>query len=389
MGKIFFIGNIVNQEVCEKLESCSIAGNMWQYNFYNSLKNCAVEKIINISIVPLKVFPFGKILSPNKLKIDSTKQNKILKYLNIIFIKKISIFLSLLYYFIFNMKSKDKVILYNLYSPVVFAVFLLKIFFKIEIVAIIADIVVENDLKYKGLKKIIFKLSAIFQKIIIKKLDYVIAVNELILKDFKIKNGNVLEGGINLEIENNNIKKIKNNVKKIVFTGTLDNLNGLEFLLKSFLKTQNLDLELCIYGRGPLKEVVKNFSLKDSRIKYCGFIKQNAIKEVLMNADLLIIPRLKSIKTLRYTFPSKLFEYMESGTPILMTNIPGLNDEYKKEVFIIDTEEEEIFSKEIEQVLSLDDTLLEKKGKEAKEFILKEKNWDIQVKKIYLKWCSK
>ena len=129
--------------------------------------------------------------------------------------------------------------------------------------------------------------------------------------------------------------------------------------------------------------MVEKESKNNPKIIYKGFVSNEKIKNILLNGDLLIIPRLKSIKTLRYTFPSKLFEYMLSGTPVLMTKIPGLGKEYEKYIYMKDTEDIQEFSGFMKLILNFSEEILIEKGKKAQKFITEQKNWEKQVKRVY------
>lgn len=382
-GKIIFIGNIVSDKICEENKACSPAGNKWQTNFIKSLENVSGKEVINLSILPLQVWPIGK-----KRKIDCfIKKNEaksiLLSYINIIGLKKISIFFAIIINLLkYSKNEDDKIIIYNLYTPILIAILLMKKKMKIQLIGVVADLVYTQDLNYTGIKKIIYLAEVKLQKYGLKKMDKVIAVNKLILEDFEIKNGMVLEGGIisNENVEGNN--KIFENKKKIIFTGTLDNLNGIEFLLETFKKIGN-DIELEIYGRGPLETKVIDISKSVKNIKYKGFISQDEIMKVLKSADLLILPRVKTIKTLRYTFPSKLFEYMMSGIPVIMTKIPGLDEKYIKNTYVCDTIDSNEFAKFIIEKSNLSSEELLKKGILAKNFIMQEKKWDFQLQEVW------
>lgn len=382
--KIIFIGNIIDKEICAENKSCSPAGNNWQSNFFKNLELVHKKKIINLSIIPLQVYPFSKKIFVNSFVKRNKDTSILLNYINIIFLKKISIFISTLSFLLKNkIKKNDIIIIYNLYTPVLFSTFILKKIFGIKIVVIVADLITENNLEYIGIKKKIYEIENSLQKKFIKKCDKIIAVNRLILEDFKITNGIVLEGGVDTKLEKKD-NKIKNKgFKKIIYTGTLDKLNGIDFLLKSFLEIRNKNVELVIYGRGPLENLVKEFSDKDIRIKYRGFISQDKIMDILSGADLLVIPRLKSIRTLRYTFPSKLFEYMLSGTPVFMTKIPGLSQEYINNVYLCDTEDNIEFASELEKILEIPENERKDKGKIAQEYIYTQKNWRKSLENIY------
>lgn len=73
---------------------------------------------------------------------------------------------------------------------------------------------------------------------------------------------------------------------------------------------------------------------------------------------------------------------MASGTPVLMSNLPSMPNEYKDYLFLFKDESIEGMSQMIKQIFSLNTDELKKKGNKAKEFILKYKNSKVQVNKI-------
>ena len=381
--KIIFIGNIVSDKICQENKACSPAANKWQINFLENLKKVSKKEVVNISILPLKVYPFGEYIAITSFFKKNQNISRLLKYINIIGLKKISIFISI-FLTLLKYSKKHTYIIYNLYTPILIAALLLKKIFKIQIIAIVADLVYVDDLNCRGVKKILHFIEVKIQEHGLKSIDKVIAVNKLIIDDFEIKNGMVLEGGVTLknDLKTKDINKNSKKNKKIIFTGTLDNLNGIEFLLETFKNINNVELH--IYGRGPLELKVINASKNNKKIKYKGFICQNKVMEILESGDLLILPRVQTIKTLRYTFPSKLFEYMLSGTPVIMTKIPGLSQGYIENTYVCDTNDVDEFAKFIQEKANLDSKELIKKGMLGRKFIQKEKTWDLQMRKVWV-----
>ena len=75
-------------------------------------------------------------------------------------------------------------------------------------------------------------------------------------------------------------------------------------------------------------------------------------------------------------------EYMASGTPVLTTKLPGMPNDHLPYVYLIDDESADGIAKVLEELLSKSKAELHAKGKEAKEFILREKNNIKQAKKL-------
>ena len=84
----------------------------------------------------------------------------------------------------------------------------------------------------------------------------------------------------------------------------------------------------------------------------------------------------------KYSFPSKNMEYMASGTAVLTTNLPGMPKEYLPYVYIFDDETTEGYAKVLRYVLSLPQDELNRKGMEAKTFVMTEKNNIVQAEKL-------
>ena len=90
-------------------------------------------------------------------------------------------------------------------------------------------------------------------------------------------------------------------------------------------------------------------------------------------ATLLINPRPTNEEYTKYSFPSKTLEYMASGTPVLMTRLPGMPKDYEEYVYLFDEETVEGFANTLGEVLQSKSELQEK-GKRAREFILTTRN---------------
>ena len=73
---------------------------------------------------------------------------------------------------------------------------------------------------------------------------------------------------------------------------------------------------------------------------------------------------------------------MASGTPVLMTRLPGMPKEYAPYVFFIQEETVDGVARALEQVLSLSDEELFARGTQAREFVLTQRNNVVQAQKI-------
>lgn len=97
-----------------------------------------------------------------------------------------------------------------------------------------------------------------------------------------------------LEVKRNcEIKQARNSsVLKFVYLGTLSEKKGVLWLLDSFSKITSKDAELYIAGKGELEKAVIEYSSKDSRIHFVGFLKEAEMNRFLEKMDVLVCPSL-------------------------------------------------------------------------------------------------
>jgi len=87
-------------------------------------------------------------------------------------------------------------------------------------------------------------------------------------------------------------------------------------------------------------------------------------------------------KKLKILFSSKNKKYMVSGTSTLTSNLPGMPEEYKQYVHIIEDETVEGLTNTLKVVLSKTKEELHQKGMIAGDYVLYNKNDIVQAKKI-------
>ena len=93
-------------------------------------------------------------------------------------------------------------------------------------------------------------------------------------------------------------------------------------------------------------------------------------------------PRPTTEEFTKYSFPSKNMEYMVSGTPLLTTRLPGMPKEYYPYVFLIEDETIDGYAKALADALSRTEDELVNFGQKAKKFVLENKNYIIQTRRI-------
>ena len=162
--------------------------------------------------------------------------------------------------------------------------------------------------------------------------------------------------------------------KVCMYTGGLQRIYGIPYLIDAFIRADIPNAELHIYGRGDYQTEIEKISKEFPQIKYYGEKENAYIVEEQKKATLLINPRPTDAEYTKYSFPSKNMEYMVSGTPVLTTLLPGMPEEYKEYVYSIENETVDSLAKTLQEVLSKPEGELWKMGQNARQFVLREKN---------------
>lgn len=172
--------------------------------------------------------------------------------------------------------------------------------------------------------------------------------------------------------------------KVILYSGSLwKNDAGIEYLVQGFIKAQLSEYELHLYGTGELVPWIEAISKEHPNVKYKGCVTNTEMVKIQSEAMLLVNPRPSKEEFCKYSFPSKIIEYMASGTPVLMTKLPGIPEEYFNHVYTIDEENCEYIAKKLNQILSQPQIELIRVGAEARKYVSSNKSQMRQCKRIF------
>lgn len=391
--EILYISSACKKENKDLIDSTSrIKLQMSGIKFHNLLieglanNNCNVESLIGL---PISINTNKKKIWYKKINIDNNITYNQVGFINIPILKQlttaINIFVNIFIWIKKNQKKDKAIIIDMTYVTIIPYIGILKSLFKQKVFGIMADVYdymfdVEN---YNGKNKLISKVS---RKLINKnynKLDGYIFLTDYMkeLIDYKNKKYIVIEGLVD-KINNTNNNKNKINPKVILYSGGLYEKFGVKLLLDAFIEIKDDSLQLWLYGAGDLIEIINKYKLIDNRIHFFGMVPNQEVVNSQITATLLVNPRPTKDEFTKYSFPSKVIEYMVSGTPVLTTKLSGIPEEYYKYVYTIEDESIKGLKKDIEKIISLTSEELNLKGNAAKKFVLTEKNNLIQAKKI-------
>ena len=191
----------------------------------------------------------------------------------------------------------------------------------------------------------------------------------------------VCEGFLNAnELDLNFEKKYSKFI--ILFAGSLLPSMGIQNLIQAFKKISQPDIELWIAGDGSGRDELIRFAADDKRIRFMGFLNRKELFQIEKKSSLLVNTRNPEDAFTKYSFPSKTFEYLASGTPFLSTKLECYTDEYDEYIIFIKDNNPETIKREIEKIYKWKEKTRMSFGKKAQEFILQEKNSNKQCEKV-------
>lgn len=396
MKRYLWIGSLEDKNIIkEKIKKGynSSSAFISQKNLIEGLENQFKASIdsINESIVPpYPLYKDKNIKRTTWCRGKSYNVNvgfKNFKYINKLFARKSMLKEAQEWIKKINVENDEVIIfVYSLRSaPMVVANYLKSKILKCRCFIFISDLPEFMDVGESKFKKILKK----FDKIVINKRlnDYegyfLYTMN--MKKKLRIDSSKCyeMEGTYNPKEFVNFNNKHNSSKKVIVYSGKLDKMYGIDLLVDAFMEIADSNFELLITGGGDSIEYIKDKSKIDKRIKYLGFLPtRNDVLKLQQEADLLINMRLPSEEASNYCFPSKLFEYLVSGTPVLSFRLGGIPTEYNKFLYFIETEDKNSIKNSIVDFFKIDKQVREKRGNEGREFILQNKTIEIQCQKI-------
>lgn len=168
--------------------------------------------------------------------------------------------------------------------------------------------------------------------------------------------------------------------RTVMYAGALYRKYGVDMIVSAFEKTKN-DCELQLFGSGDMESELAKKSKENPRIRYCGRVSRDEILKREREATLLLNFRNGEDEYTKYSFPSKMTEYMLSGTPLFTSRLDGIPEEYYAYVYSTSAKDAEQLAREMGEILSNGEALSEM-GRRAREFVMNKKNEKCQAGKI-------
>lgn len=178
--------------------------------------------------------------------------------------------------------------------------------------------------------------------------------------------------------ERNEICKADERV--IAYTGSLTKKYGIMDLVNAFLKIDKENYRLIICGSGEAEADIR--AIADERIDFIGAVTHDEAKKLQKSARLLVNPRNAEEEFTKYSFPSKIMEYMTAGRLVLCFKLAGMPDEYDEYLNYFDTSDSDKMAEKIVSICERSDEELDDMGKRAMRFVRENKNEYVQAERM-------
>jgi glycosyltransferase involved in cell wall biosynthesis len=212
--------------------------------------------------------------------------------------------------------------------------------------------------------------------------DAVIALTTDLARDFAPGKPALVIDGIGQFESNAEQVRIDRTQPTVVYAGSLRTSYGVDRLVDAVSGLTDPPATLEVFGNGELAGWVSEVAAEQTQIKGPRLLSREDLLRAYRSADLLVQPRPTNQSFVRYSFPSKIIEYMASGTPVLTTRLVSMTDEYTPYVYWIDDDSPAGIRKALRDVLQLPEDERLNKGRRAAEYIRATRSSEAQGKRI-------
>jgi len=170
---------------------------------------------------------------------------------------------------------------------------------------------------------------------------------------------------------------------KVVYTGSLYEDRGVDRLLKLAKDFPNVNF-LVVGGPDKNAELFRNKAKADSvsNILFTGYVDHKYVSYYLSNADVLLALWSRSVPTIDYCSPLKIFEYMNSNKLIIADGFITIKEVLSdnKNAILCNPDEYDSLKKALSDVINNPEKL--NIGKDNKELIMSKYSWEKRTELI-------
>ena len=379
--RLLFLGYAVSEIEANRLEGASIAGNRMQLGIINALTDQPDGVVLDaVTVWPIAPFHQSGTLWVRDVEIDlgGSKSAKRVGFLNLPVLKQLTQILAVMRAGtrLARAHEYDYVFTFNMFPQVGVPAWLISRLFRIPVVCLLADPPIDYLPNRRGLSKVVMHAYFALTTRLLRTCAGAIVLNQCAAERYAPQAAWLLmDGAVDGDSAPRAIQRVHGGPKRVVFTGGLVEYNGIMELIGAMRLVRSEDVVLDLYGTGPLAELARRAAKTEPNINYHGRVSSDAIPGIQQEAFLLINPRRVDDPMSEVTFPSKILEYMLSGTPVLSTRLNGFTEEYEDKMFFMRHGTAEEIARAIDDLARRAPDELRDTAAKARGFVLEERSW--------------
>ena len=306
-------------------------------------------------------------------------------FCNLVAVKHISRFFSA-FAALFRIKRNvpDVILIYSMHLPFILAATIARRFFchTTKICLVVPDLPEYMSDQSGYVYKILKKIDTSLMNFCLSSVDCYVLLTDAMSEKLAIRENDyiVVEGVVGSLSSNAVVTSRRPGI--IFYSGTLASRYGICEFIEQFMSAPNRSWELWICGEGDSKEYIVEATTKDPRVKYLGQLPREKVLEIQATATILINPRPPEGEYTKYSFPSKIMEYMVSGRPVVMHRLEGVPEEYFDYCYTPAGHDAKALMECLQRVLELPQYELDEMARRARSFVFNNKSSVAQALKI-------
>ena len=384
---LLFISNVIPDRAEFQNKALNRSGNNVVMGICDSLP----EKInyTLLSCRPIPSFSGGKFfIKGEKVILDSGREVYLLPTLNIKFLKNLFWGIWLLFYVKKwakkNRSEERNILVYNIYTPPISWINKAARTTQSRLTVILYDLgVPPTRLGLSKLTMLGYRMMEKEAHKYIPQLDGRVVINESIIehyspgKDYILIDGGISRGVIDrlFPIKENSFGPLR-----LVCAGMLWDQNGTKLILSMLKQHPDLDVIVHFAGQGVDVPLIVDAATKDVRIRYEGVLNMDELFSLYEKSDILLNLRLE--EEIDFHFPSKLLEFLATGKHVISTPIAHAERDYGQFISILHNITSDGLAEKIQELDRMGRTELVKRGKEAREYMIANRQWNERTKEI-------
>ena len=165
----------------------------------------------------------------------------------------------------------------------------------------------------------------------------------------------------------------------LMYAGALYKKYGVDLIVDAFERTKS-GCELWLFGSGDYESEIMDRAKRNPGIRFFGRVSREEVLKREKEASLLLNIRNADDRYTRFSFPSKMVEYMLSGTPLLTTKLEGIPEEYYSCCHTVSERDADKIAEKIDLILA--EYNENDIGEKAQRFVMEQKNARTQAGKL-------